>query len=129
MIDADIAIKVMGWKQHGYMPDCWAIGPDELSFRQKHYFMPSTNIHHAWEVVEKMADRDPLIRRDGQGWMCIMDASDRADDTETKWHDHRTYTVARRRVEAKHDTAPMAIVLAALRAHNVPLPGGEGEEK
>lgn len=76
----------------------------------------------AMEVFVAMKDRDPLLRPDGKMWMCIMDASADPNDTKTTWHDHRSYTVHRRRVD-EHDADPRVVIcLTALKALGVEVP-------
>lgn len=133
-VDALVATRVMGWRwgrpKAPVLPqddrDCW-IGPRPASpgvpagewVVEYGEWSPSSDPAAAWEVVEKMRDRDPLIRPDGRLWVCIMDASADPGDTMTHWHDHRSYTIARRRVDEHADTMPMAVCICALRAVGV----------
>ena len=109
-----VAEEVMKWPR---LAGGWQTG--ENTARAFHDWNPDTNIADAMRVFEHTHNRDPILRRDGRLWMCIMDASDRADDTVTKWHDHRSYTVSRRRVDEHDESVCMAIVMCALRACGV----------
>lgn len=108
-LDAAIAEKVMGWRQHPHMADCW-IGEDMVKrhpmvqpYRQKHYFTPSTDIATAWEVVEKMQTHDTVISRSGQ------------PDAPT-WHVRFGACDAHRQIWGVGATMPEAVCRAALAA-------------
>ena len=57
-LNAAVAEKVMGWRQHQYMGDCWASDSFENGYRQKHYWSPSTDIAAAMEVVDRVLELD-----------------------------------------------------------------------
>lgn len=122
-LDAAVAEKVMGhtirWTNHEVpMP---FLGP----WRTTH--MPgecprwvadmcpfySTDIAAAWEVVEKMREREPLVRTDGNEWACVMHASDDPNDQSLS---ELTRSCERNRLMTRAPTATRAICLAALRA-------------
>ena len=97
-LDRLVAEKVMGWKKWSTTGDhLWTAADSRVrSLRPEDAwaFNPSTNIAHAWEVVEKLIDKDPNIGIDCDGnWACSL------------WNH-----------VARADTAPHAICLAALKA-------------
>lgn len=102
-LDSFVAEYVMGWKD-GEHPRRKILNDGD--FAPSSQFSPSTNIEHAWEVVEKMkdlpygpGDSNPIFElriwwsSGTQKWSC------------------RTWFY-----EASAETAPMAICLVALKA-------------
>lgn len=130
-IDALCAEKVMGWEletQSGGVRGARdAAGRFYVMTRGAYenfhnYWSPTRDGNAAMEVFVAMKDREPLLRPDGKMWMCIMDASADPNDTKTTWHDHRSYTVHRRRVD-EHDADPRVVIcLTALKALGVEVP-------
>ncbi len=103
-IDRQIAEKVMGWKvEEGSVP-CWImmwVGTDRyIPFRS---FSPSTNIAHAFEVVEKLQKLYPDL------YMSLI-------FPRVIKRIHYGFRTGSQVWEA--DTPAMAICLAALKAIN-----------
>jgi hypothetical protein len=109
-LDAEVAIRVMGWHDVKFQPIANAFGekvldeyaghpPNDLL---KNAIIPrySTSIQAAWDVVEKMKSISlftALISAKGQPWVCKI-------NKEIAF------------VEEKADAAPLAICKAALKA-------------
>ncbi len=107
-----IANKVMGWSK-GHDDDCYMDGIEEVwtdydPVYAGRTFNPSTNIAHAWEVVEKLHI----------GVLPIGDGLWRAGFSDPKsfvnWWEQAEYGACETMAEA--DTAPLAICRAALGA-------------
>lgn len=106
-LDALVAERVMGiTKPEHFVPkNIWL----------PHY---STSIEHAWAVVEKIADKNILVGRYYDKWVCSNVCSDvwgcYFDEPKRyeQMNDHNFFEQA--------DTAPHAICLAALKAIEAP---------
>ena len=102
-LDRLVAEKVMGFVSEDYVPPGrWHCRPDG----REEWFQPSTNIAHAWEVVERL---------DAQGWDVVVINCTGCHGEAGRW--------AADIVNDEHgaigvhaDTAPLAICLAALAA-------------
>lgn len=117
-VDRLVAIKVMGWKPHPDPRRCLDVVTDG-GFRTCHpgafgdvTFCPSTDIAHAWEVVEHMATKGMALTINGgnAGFLCffyhrgeVLDGGVMTFPLVTDGH-------------AEAATAPLAICLAALQA-------------
>lgn len=121
-LDVLVAEKVMGWRctigetSHKGRVIAWPF-PDRSGIE----FEPSTDIAAAWLVVEHIRGWKPLCRRDPCDYFAIdspqvgNDYPDPPGAWCVGWHD---YAGGERisSVEAKADTAPLAICRAALLA-------------
>ena len=101
-LDRAIATEVMGWQDHPSFAFALDVpGSDEPAYRYKESWSPSTDISHAWEVVEKMRERRWQFNRhpESDQWQAIVNCRALRD---TK--------------SACVETLPRAICLAALAA-------------
>lgn len=114
-LDRLVAEKVMGWRVHNRNTAFYVLAGEEdgpMFNLSKHdtcgslRFAPSTNIAHAWEVVEHIIARGQglAIYSDNEGWNVYVQIS-----TMTE---HR-YAIDKRK------SLPHAICLAALQACGV----------
>lgn len=129
-LDQLIARKVMGWRRVDDREgdenedgswDWWCDDSREELYRYSLYsvgarrdggqvWAPSTNIAHAWEAIEKMAERKiylDIIQVD-DGWMAGHDPDGYTDDNGHVDLRFRNFVIA--------TTAPLAICRAALLA-------------
>ena len=107
-IDRQIAEKVMGWYQT--ISGTWH--PSNYWVQD---FTPSTNIAHAWQVVEKLVKEGAapaLINDDNGHWALAMDGMQEipSDELVDMW---TSFLVTK---DLWADTAPLAICKAALEA-------------
>ena len=101
-IDAQVALKVMGWTgivdilmdKRGFPPN--GICPSTNLARVPHY---STRIKSVWQVVQRINAGDFSLTKDGSRWFAtfVYDSG----------------------MSCEADTAPMAIALAALKVVGV----------
>ncbi len=108
-----IAEKVMGWTlteekgPNSYDYFCWKSADGKVG-HSNNMFMPSTNIADAWKVVEKLRDKSlqfELRVSPGTLWIVWVARLSMIPFQEDELL-----------AEAKGDTAPYAICLAALKA-------------
>jgi hypothetical protein len=122
-IDVSVAEKVMGWTVNRADGRHWhtiaahvgaenpglLVGLDCCEERYSGAFMPSRRIEDAWKVVEKMSRKGYTVdvRACFDGYAVNMVPHDLSGDGMT------------RIVQVGDDTAPMAICIAALKAHGI----------
>lgn len=112
-IDELVAEKVMGLVPCGN-PTMFARGAGLKGYPAKPY---STYIAEAWEVVEKMRERRPLVNLMNDGWHCRMKVEGLDEEV---YIDGQAVAFTQPSVHSNGcDTAPLAICLAALRAVGV----------
>lgn len=103
-LDALIAEKVMGLTVEWWNGEVYSITVEEGHERSSSHVLPySDNIAAAWEVVEKLDNRNVVAKEMG----VLRFTINRYDDG---------YTARFFSVGATADTAPLAICLAALQA-------------
>lgn len=108
-LDAAVAEKVMGLSvspayfeiETGHGPIYWVLDADGIESDLVPAY--STSIDAAWQVIEKLADRDPMLAQRGYadgsvGWYCDLEG-----------------------IQAHARTAPHAICMAALKAVGVEI--------
>ncbi len=102
-MDCLIAEKVMGWWLEAHMcnppiPVAYMNPKDRAWYRKAEDWAPSTNIAHAWEVVERMIVLGKMFSMGSHG------------------HDNEDWSAIFGSIGGYADTAPLAICRAALKA-------------
>lgn len=129
-MDAAVAERVMGWRLIDRVAAGWGNGPpvwdtgadpdDPASSPTFQCFEPSTDVEHAWMVVEAMRAKGwhPLVNwlgRDRKCWHCYFEHESSplliVDTEGNRWNDDEI-----RGAHAYADTMPLAVCRAALSA-------------
>ena len=119
-IDALVAEKVMGWRQHPDMRDCWHHAMLPNCFKQKHYWKPTRSWSDAGEVADRVSEK--LCAWFSISYTCVADHGMDHERCVVTIQNHKgPVNEVLARVTA--DGLPLAIALAALSAVGSPWKG------
>lgn len=112
-LDKLVAEKVMGWNTSMRQCDGWNYHDDSYPNSDSRIFAPSTDIAHAWDVLEEMRHRHVYLDviQTNNGFM-VGDGSENYADDEG-------FTEGKLINIGLAETAPHAICIASIRACGV----------